>query len=68
MREHRVAEVNRLKARVVRYRSIADRTYDRHAASVLQIILRELQQEIEELESIADPEPPQLDHDKGSRG
>jgi hypothetical protein len=68
MREDRVAELNRLRLRAARYRRIADRTYDRHAASVLQIILRELQQEIEELGSIGDPESTQLEHDKGSRG
>jgi hypothetical protein len=40
MREHRVAEVNRLKACVARYQSIADRPYDRRAASLLQTILQ----------------------------
>ena len=68
MREHRVIEVNKLRARVARYQRIADRTYDYRTALLLRTIIRELQQEIEQLELIIGSESAALEPDKGSHG
>ncbi|MFZ2006001.1 MAG: hypothetical protein WB697_11110 [Stellaceae bacterium] len=61
-------EVNKLRERVARYQSIADRTYDYRTAGLLRTIIRELQREIEQLELIVGPEPAMLEHDREPRG